>query len=78
MSGKLNEEINIKLTLAESIVLADLISKIERFEKEFKVHEKRALWNLECLLEEKLTEPLVDNYLELLSEAKEYLSSEKN
>ena len=73
MTNKLDMEINLKLTLAESIVLADLISKMERFEDKLTGEEKRALWNLECVLEKTLTEPFVENYQEILEQSKQHL-----
>ena len=73
MINKLDKEVDFKLTVAESVVLADLISKMERFEDKLSEEEKRALWNLECVLEKKLTEPLIGDYSETLEQSKQHL-----
>lgn len=73
MTNKLDQEIDLKLTVAESVVLADLISKMERFEDKLTEEEKRALWNLECVLEKTLTEPLIGKYSETLEQSKKHL-----
>jgi hypothetical protein len=73
MTNKLDKEIDLKLTIAESVVLADLISKMERFEDKLTEEEKRALWNLECVLEKTLTETLIGNYSETLEQSKQHL-----
>jgi hypothetical protein len=70
---KLNKEVELKLTIAESMVLSDFISKIDRFEDKLSEEEKRALWNLDCVLEKVLTEPFVKNYSETLEQAKIFL-----
>lgn len=73
MTNKLDIEIDLKLTIAESVVLADLISKMERFENRLTEEEKRALWNLECALEKILTEPFIVNYNKTLELSKQHL-----
>ena len=53
------DEVEIKLTKDEALVLFDFMS---RFSNEDKLSiqdqsEERALWNLTCVLEKELTEP---------------------
>jgi len=73
MTNRLDKEIDLKLTIAESLVLVDLISKIERFKEKLAKEEKRALWNLECVLEKALTEPIIGNYSQTLEQSKQHL-----
>ena len=78
MKSLLSKEIEVKLTVAESIVLASLIERLDEIEdKTFSDYEKRALWNLECVLEKELTEPLIDDYASTLTEAKKYLTAKE-
>ncbi|HEV7843130.1 MAG TPA: hypothetical protein VGO69_05500, partial [Pyrinomonadaceae bacterium] len=54
------EAITIKLTRAEAIVLFELLS---RFSEEERLQikdssEEKVLWNIQCLLEKTLSEPL--------------------
>ena len=78
MKSLLNKEIEFKLTVAESIVLASLVERLDEIKDEiFSDYEKRALWNLECMLEKELTEPLIDDYAATLNEAKKHLTGKE-
>jgi len=75
----LEQKITIELRLAESIVIADFISRHKEFKdgiQHLTPAEKRALWNLECVLEQLLTEPTVCNYQLTLTESKKLLTDE--
>lgn len=65
------ENIKIFLTKDEALVLFELLSQFSDSDKLVIEHqsEKRALWNLNCLLEQLFK----DNYLELLYAARERL-----
>lgn len=65
--------INIELTNSESIVLLELLSRINQENRTelFKDQsEERVLWDLESMLESKLNEPFKKNYSELLENAR--------
>jgi hypothetical protein len=69
------EEVVIKLTKDEALVLFEFLS---RFSDEDKVSiedqaEQRALWNLACVFEKVLVEPFSENWPDIISEARERL-----
>jgi hypothetical protein len=71
----MDEDISIKLSKAEALVLFEFLS---RYSNEDKLiiedqAEQRALWNLQCVLEKELMEPFMANYSELLASAREGL-----
>ena len=72
------EEIKISLTKDEALVLFEMLSRYSDSEKLNIEHqsEERALWNLNCLLEKQLVEPLKENYSELLQAARDRLKDE--
>jgi hypothetical protein len=68
-------EISISLTCDEALVLFEFLARF-RFDQKLKIFdqaEERALWNLHCLLEEKLVEPLKEEYRDLVTEARNRL-----
>lgn len=68
--------ISIQLSKEESIVLLEWLinfNQIEHDELFEDQSEKRALWNLEALLEKSVPEILESNYLESLAKARERL-----
>ena len=73
MKNILDQEIDLKLTVAESMVLANLVETMSRIEDRLTEEEKRALWNLECVLEKKLTEPFIEDYQGILEQSKKHL-----
>lgn len=65
----------ITLTGDEALVLFEFLARF-RFDKELKIidqAEERALWNLHCLLEEKLVDPLKTEYRDLVAQAQNRL-----
>jgi len=67
--------VQVSLTCDEAIVLFELLqrfSETDMLSLEDEA-EKRVLWNLCCLLEEKLTEPFSLNYSERLTQARNCL-----
>lgn len=68
-------DIVIKLTPDEALVLFEILWRFEKQEKLEIIDsaEKRALWNLQACLEKILLEPFEANYDELLSDAKDRL-----
>ncbi|WP_020405795.1 hypothetical protein [Hahella ganghwensis] len=72
------DEVSIKLTKDEALVLFELLS---RFSDEDKLSiedqaEQRALWNLTCIFEKVLAEPFSENWSDIISEARERLRDE--
>jgi hypothetical protein len=71
---EINEDkFNISLSRAEALVLFDLLSRYsesDRIEIEDQ-SEQRVLWDICCLLESGLSEPLQPEYKSLLLEARE-------
>ena len=65
--------LKIELNKDEALVLFDFLSRFSEDEKLRIDHqaEERVLWNITCILEELLVEPFLDNYLELLEDARE-------
>ena len=77
--NKLDNKISIELSLAEAIVIDNFVSRHKEFKNgiaNLTIDEKRALWNLQCLLEKTLTEPFVNDYQNVLEEAKKMLTDE--
>jgi hypothetical protein len=77
--NELDKKISIELSLAEAIVIANFVGRHDDFKNgiaNLTNDEKRALWNLECLLEKELTEPFVSDYEKVLEQAKKILTDE--
>jgi hypothetical protein len=71
----MNETVRLELTRDEAVVLFEFLSRYSdsgalTIEDQA---EQRALWNLLCLLERQLVEPLRSEYGELLRQARERL-----
>jgi hypothetical protein len=70
--------VTVTLSNDEALVLLALLTRFSDNE-ELSVEnrgESRALWNLCCLLEEKLSEPLKPEYADILEAARERLGQE--
>lgn len=69
------EEVNIKLTKDEALVLFEFLSRFSDKNKPKIEHqaEERALWNLACIFEKELVELFEKEYGELLESARERL-----
>lgn len=77
--NQLEKKISIELNLAEAIVLTNFVRRQSEFKNgkaNLANYEKRALWNLECLLEKTLTEPFVKDFQVLLALAKKRLTDD--
>ena len=76
----MNDKINIILEKDEAIVLFDFLARFnqndnkEVFEDQA---EQKILWDIEYILEKQLTEPLLPNYKEIISEARNKIRGEK-
>lgn len=73
------EVVNVELTKDEALVLFDFLS---RFSSKDVLDiqdqaEKRALWNLTCVLEKVLAEPFSESWKEAISAAKERLRDDE-
>ena len=67
------EAVTIKLSRAEALVLFELLSRFNE-EEGFQIKdsaEVKVLWDMQCFLEKTLSEPLQDDYAELLTTARE-------
>ena len=75
MTDDSEEKVIIELTKSEALVLHDFLARAceDSALTLLDQAERQALWNLECLLEEALVEPLLPNYTELLERAKKRL-----
>ncbi len=76
----LDKIVSIELKLGEAIIIDNFINRQSDFKKnlaEITNEEKQALWNLQCLFESILTEPLVKDYKKTLAEAKKIFSDKK-
>jgi len=70
-----NDEVSIKLTKDEAIVLFEFLSRYSDKDSLNIEHqaEERALWNLESVFEKELSEPFSKDYGKLLEAARERL-----
>ena len=69
------QDVNIRLTKAEALVLYDFLSRFSK-EERLKIEdqaEERALWNAQCLLERELAELFLRNYGKIIEEARDLL-----
>jgi len=75
-----DKKINIELTNDEAIVLFEFLGRfnenddLSRFEDQ---SEQRILWDLECILAKKLSEPFLTDYKEIVNKAREIVRDEK-
>ncbi|WP_417442056.1 hypothetical protein [Idiomarina sp.] len=73
------EEVSIKLTKDEALVLFELLSRFSSSDV-FSIQdqaEERALWNLTCTFEKLLSEPFSDDWTEIISAARKRLRDEE-
>ena len=70
-----NEMVKIELTKDEAIVLFEFLTRFSDHQKLNVEHqaEKRALWNLQCLLECELSEIFLLDFDKILSQARDRL-----
>jgi len=75
----MSNDVKITFTHDEALVLFEMMSRFSDTDKISIEHqsEERALWNLCCSLEEIMVEPFMENYGELLHEARERLKDEE-
>lgn len=73
---KIMDEIEIKLTRDEALVLYEFLNRFSETDTLTIEHssEQRTLWNLTSILESTILEPFDNNYEDLLQAAKENLS----
>jgi len=67
------DKLNIELTKQEALVFYDFLARLNQQEQKTLYEdqaEEKILWDLECLLEKKLTEPFSKNYDKLISQAR--------
>ncbi len=75
-----NEEINIKLTKDEALVLFEFLARFNQtdntdiFEDQA---EQRVLWDIECILEKQLTELFRPDYLDIIKKARNKIRDEE-
>ena len=75
-----DKNVNIELTREEAIVLFEFLGRfnknddLSRFEDQ---SEQRVLWDVECILEKKLSEPFQADYQEIVKKARELVRDEK-
>ena len=67
-----NDNITLKLTKAESLVLCEWLARFDSVQTLAFDHpsEERVLWRLQGQLESTLKEPLLPNYKEIIDEAR--------
>lgn len=66
-------EITVTLSSAEAIILFDFLSRFSQHDT-LSIEdqaEERVLWDLLCLLEKQLVEPLLPNFAELVFQARD-------
>ncbi|MGQ0827530.1 MAG: hypothetical protein ACT4ON_03940 [Bacteroidota bacterium] len=74
------KEINIKVTKDEALVLFDFLVRFNQiknnplFEDQA---EQRVLYDVECILEKKLTETFRKDYIDVIKEARNKIRDEK-
>ena len=74
------EKINIEMSKEEAVVLFEYLSRFNEYEdlKRFEDQsEQRVLWDVECILEKELSEPLRADYQEIVNKAREVVRDEK-
>jgi len=76
-----DEKVNIELTKEEAIVFFEFLGRFNEkvdlsiFEDQA---EQRVLWDIECILEKKLSEPFLADYQEIVKKAQEVVRDEKD
>jgi hypothetical protein len=67
------EPVVLEFSQAEALVLFEFLARFSQSESlaiEDKA-EQRVLWDMQCMLEKTLTAPLMSNYLDLLTDARD-------
>ncbi len=80
MRRRRSQHYDIRLTADEALVLSDWLA---RFIEAGPTHiedqaELRALWNLDCVLEEVLVEPFHPDYRQLVQDARDRLRDQED
>jgi hypothetical protein len=72
MGSRMEEQITIRLSHDEALVLLDLLGRLDRQSHPLTTHkaEEVALWALECLLEKNVAEVFDPNFSELVAAAR--------
>ena len=74
-----DEEISLRLSKSEALVLFEFVSRFsdaQMLSIEDQA-EKRVLWDIGCLLEKQLVDPLTPDYAAALAKAREVVRAEK-
>jgi hypothetical protein len=76
-----DDEVVIRLSQDEALVLFEWLYRTDDLTNDFgdlveDQAEQRALWNLTCLLERELVQPLLPEYAELVEQARNRLRDE--
>ena len=75
-----DEKVNIELTKEEAIVFFEFLGRfnengdLSRFEDQA---EQRVHWDIECILEKKLSKPFRADYQEIVKKAQDVVRDEK-
>lgn len=65
------QELELKLTRAEALVLHDLLNRISGEDAYYEdAAEQYVLWSIECQLEKELVEPSMENYAEIIQQSR--------
>ena len=69
----MSKDVNVVFNRSEALVLFEFLSRFSTTDQLTIEHpaEQRVLWDLQCSLEERLNEPLNDEYDQALKEARE-------
>ncbi len=76
----MEEKVIIELTKDEALVLFDFLGRFNQNSNENVFEdqaEQKSLWNVEALLEKVLVEPFMENYKEIIKEAREKMRDGK-
>jgi len=64
--------VKIELTKEEALVFYDLLKKISQKEEYFDdIAEQYVLWSIEAQLYKELVEPFMENYFEIIAQARD-------
>lgn len=75
-----NRVVKVEFSNDEALVLFEYLARTNENTTEDQFDdqaEQRVLWDLECILKKQLTEPLLSNYDQLLSEARSKIRDPK-
>ena len=73
------KEINLNISKDEALVLFEWLAKFND-DNSIAMHpvEQQVLFNLECILEKELSEPLGENYHEIVASSRERIMNSSN